>query len=301
MSSTFQRIGTTPLKIEKEKYLDKTLIISYGTQIKQVIISQSHSIIDLNFSETKDFTTLNDDNYKDTPFQHTLNTIIPPPIQAPELVAATKPVASGSIAFGIIAIIVSGFIIAIFFILPMGKSSNSIIDSTTQSSTYIDTSIVAIDSAMSDQIQTVDTATQRSDVNNGNDISAAYKDDYNLTAKDVIKLFLDALSNSNLDEAWDMTYNPVWENKGKDWFSSYEAFGGVTKTHIQQSYIISQSSTEALLYVLYYAEDSFNGNKCFEQNITIEKFKFPDIPKTKWMITKMKNISSPYTCEVTEY
>ena len=59
-------------------------------------------------------------------------------------------------------------------------------------------------------------------------------------------------------------------------------------------YPVTQN-TEAEIYVYYYAEDAYNGNKCFKQNITLQKIAFAD--KTRWKITKMKNVEEPLVCD----
>jgi len=37
------------------------------------------------------------------------------------------------------------------------------------------------------------------------------------------------------------------------------------------------------------------GNKCFKQNITLQKIEYTD-NKLRWKITKMKNIETPIEC-----
>jgi len=294
LTSTFQRIGNTPLKIDKEKYLDKTLIVSYGTQIKQVLISQSHTIIDLTFTETNHVQNTNDYDYQPAPIQPTQ------PIPQPESDN------SGWIVFGVIALII--VIIAIIAsVNQKNESSYNSNNTTSQSNMYMDTTVAVVDTAIANPLPTfdntspvaVDTLATEPLINPETNISTNFKDDNDLTAQEVITGFLGALTNSDCDAAWSMTYNPIWESKGKDWFCSYESFGGVTKTYIEQSYTISQNSTKALLYVYYYTEDSYNGDNCYKQNITIEKITFEN-NQTRWMITKMKNIEPPYPCELTQ-
>jgi hypothetical protein len=51
LTSTFQRLGTTPIKIDLNIFTNKTLIVSYRTQTKQIEISGTQKIIDLTFLE----------------------------------------------------------------------------------------------------------------------------------------------------------------------------------------------------------------------------------------------------------
>jgi hypothetical protein len=52
LSSSFEKIGITPLRINKDQYLGKNIIISYGTKFKQILIEQSTNIVDVYFKDT---------------------------------------------------------------------------------------------------------------------------------------------------------------------------------------------------------------------------------------------------------
>jgi curved DNA-binding protein CbpA len=123
--------------------------------------------------------------------------------------------------------------------------------------------------------------------------SSGFKDEDGLTATDALKYFFQALNNNDCNTAWSMTYNATWLNDGKDWFCSAAAFGGVKKVLIRNMYPVTQIA-EAEIYVDYYAEDAYNGNKCFKQNITLQKIAFSD--RARWKITKMKNVEEPVVC-----
>jgi len=305
LTSTFQRIGSTPLIIDKEKYINKTLIISYGTQIKQVEILQHTTVIDLTFSQIKHSETFNDYKHQENLIQNSQDNITPSPIQPSQPITQTKSDNSGWIVFGVIALII--VVIAIIAsINQKNESAYNANDNTTQPTTYMDTTAVVVDTAVSVQMPaldntptvTVDKVATEPVINNDINSSANSKDDNDLTAQEAIKVFLGALSKNDCDAAWNITYNPTWENKGKDWFCSSEAFGGVNKVLLGNTYLVSQGFNEAEIYVDYYTEDIYNGNQCFKQNITVKKITF-DNNQTRWMITKMKNTQTPYPCELT--
>jgi len=92
-----------------------------------------------------------------------------------------------------------------------------------------------------------------------------------------------------------MTYNNYWVNQGEDWFCSSKAFGGVNKVVIKNSSPVFQNENDAEILAEYYAEDIYNGNKCFKQTITVQKMTYAD-NKSRWTITKMKNNEEPTTC-----
>ena len=58
---------------------------------------------------------------------------------------------------------------------------------------------------------------------------------------------------------------------------------------------IIHTENSAEVYVDYYAEDIYNGNKCFKQTINVQKMAYTD-DKLHWTITKMKNSEEPAPC-----
>lgn len=308
LTPTFQRIGTTPIKIDKEKYLGKTLVISYGTQFKQIPIEQSTSIIDLHFNEkVNSFPNPNQSHQVNSLDQNYENV---PPLQTVQTPVKSETDNSGWIIFGIIAVI----IVAVIVIASVNKQNESSYTSsvdnsssynTTPSTSYIDTTVAVVDTVAypaadtTAAITAVDTTAGVSTTTEDNSTSFSYKDDNDITSEQAVKFFLGALANKDCEAAWNITYNPTWENKGKDWFCSYEAFGGVTKVLLGEIYPISQAYTEAEIYVNYYTEDIYNGNKCYKQKIVVKKLTL-DNNNSRWMITKMVNIETPYDCQVNE-
>ena len=128
-----------------------------------------------------------------------------------------------------------------------------------------------------------------------NDPLLRFKDDDGLTAEDAVNYFFDAFNNSNCYKAWNMTYNNYWVQQGEDWFCSSHAFGGVKKVLVKNIYVVSQYVTVAQIHIDYYAEDSYNGNKCFKQTITVQKIEYTD-SKLRWKVTKMQNDEEPFAC-----
>jgi hypothetical protein len=122
-----------------------------------------------------------------------------------------------------------------------------------------------------------------------------YKDDDGLVAEDVINNFFNSFNNNDCHKAWTMTYNEYWVKQGEDWFCSSAAFGGDRKILVRHMTPVVQNDTESDIYVDYYAEDIYNGNKCFKQTIIVQKLQYTD-NKSRWKITKMKNNHPPVTC-----
>ena len=49
----FKRLGVTPMKIERQNYLNKKLLVTYGTEFKHIQIGQNDIIIDVSFQKKK--------------------------------------------------------------------------------------------------------------------------------------------------------------------------------------------------------------------------------------------------------
>ena len=122
-----------------------------------------------------------------------------------------------------------------------------------------------------------------------------FRDDGDLSAENIVSYFLNALNSGDCNTAWSLMYNTTWVSNGKDWFCSSNAFGTVTKVSVTTITVIKQEETEAVIYVNYYAEDSYNGNKCFKQNIFVQKLAYTD-NKSRWKIIKMENAETPVDC-----
>lgn len=130
--------------------------------------------------------------------------------------------------------------------------------------------------------------------NNDND-QPVFKDDMGSTAEDAVNDFFNAFNNNGCHIAWNMTYNNYWVSQGEGWFCSPSAFGGVSKVVIKSLTTVVQNEQHADIYADYYAEDIYNGNKCFKQTLSLQKMTYSD-DKSRWTITKMKNNVEPVTC-----
>jgi len=51
LTSYFQRLGVTPMKIGKQKYLNQKLLVTYGTEIKQIQVVENDTIVNVSFSQ----------------------------------------------------------------------------------------------------------------------------------------------------------------------------------------------------------------------------------------------------------
>jgi curved DNA-binding protein CbpA len=122
------------------------------------------------------------------------------------------------------------------------------------------------------------------------------KDDDNLTSTDVIKRFFDALSHKDCHGAWNLTYNAYWVTQGEDWFCSSNAFGGVTGLMVYEIMPIEITNSHSSFFAEYYAEDIYNGNKCFKQTIFLQKIGYTD-GRWRWRMTKMRNNETPAACD----
>lgn len=291
LTSTLQRIGTTPMKIGKLKYLDKTLVVSYRGHSKQIEVLQHSAVIDITFPEENRMEAPRLETPKQAqsqapkiPIQGT-STPSPDSLAnpSPKAVAATPKISSSEwVFFSLIGLIV------IIFLVSIASPGDSTSDSSADD-TYNETSA----SYSSTYEEYINSAT------NINFSPTSTTDDDGFTAERVVYHFLWALNNGDCTAAWNVTYIPHWEAKGKEWFCSTEAYGGVIRTQIIESYSVRQSSREKVLYVNYYAEDPSNSNLCIKQNITVEKLDFND-GKTQWMITNVENVETPFECEFTE-
>ena len=271
LSSLFQKIGNTPLEIDKEKYINKTLIISYGTQTKQVQILDYTKKIDLTFLEIKPFEKSIAPIIQENPYHNIQNTPIESPIIPTSKYKTSK---SRRIIFEIIAII----IVAVLIIVSTFRS---------QLLSLSNSNVFTSSNSEFDKVK-----------KNVTIISDSSKDENGLTAKETVNYFLESLSNNNCDAAWAKIYNITWEKKGKDWFCSSEQFGGITK---KKPYVIvitqvSQIGNKSEVVVEYTREDFKNGFRCFKQKITVNMLKISN-DKLQWFIINIEDIEPPIQCD----
>lgn len=154
LSSSFEKIGITPLSINKNLYLGKKIIVSYGTKFKQILIEQSTNIVDVYFKETdKSSNTLNSTIPKYSEQIVTETVISPHTPHTPNTPTTPKTDSFRWVNFGIIALIIFSITILLIAI--------------NRDSSYSNTSIVA---PMVDSVVYVDS--QRSQVSDDTTLSA---------------------------------------------------------------------------------------------------------------------------------
>jgi hypothetical protein len=317
LNSFFQRIGTTPLTINKSTFINKSLIISYGNETKRIDIGKQDSKIELTFNPV--VTHLNSRN-------NTTDVILSESLPSTSLANSSDKNDNAShessltekyiwvaiilfiVIFGAIVFVETksdnsttagvnatesgnGYIAAVDSVDSMGRSVDTV--STMVPNSYDTTATITVDTTGSiDDNYTTETSLNTSSTEN-------LEDDHGNTALDVINKFFDALNRNNPRDAWYHTYNPIWEEKGIEWFISTEAYGGVTKVYMEKKYMVSGSTTEPIVHVEYYAEDTYNGNKCLRQDITLKKVALNGVPE-RWMIVNVYNTVPPYECELVD-
>ncbi len=184
----------------------------------------------------------------------------------------------------------------VFVILKYDKSPNSqdsssiptmnILDSTKVDSAAVPQIEVLVDSAaMAPAADSSATDTTAVAIENPSEVS---EDNLDNTAPEAVsRAFLSALNDSDCDKAWKVTLNPKWEEKGKDWFCSSNAYGGVSKVTIYNIKELTNDNIEAVVFVDYYAEDRYNTNGHYKQNFILKKLE--NIGGFSWYIIGITN------------
>lgn len=192
----------------------------------------------------------------------------------------------------ILIVLIIGTFLIVYYALY--NSSNNHLESTNNTST-VDTYIgvdttMAVDTAQvyDDNTMAVDTVMPENSTNNivvkatpDNNVIVSDED---YSALDVSNFFLSSLDNRKYEDAWNFTYNPKWERKGKDWFCSSQAYGGINNIELYEIIEVSNYGDEAVIFAKYYAEDIYNGNGTYSQNFILKKY------DKKWLITDIRNI-----------
>lgn len=305
LTSMFKRLGSTPLYLDNAMYRGQTLIVSYGTQIKQIEILGDCSEFNLTFSEV-----LPTAPPKFEPTAPVQSITSPGPVQQSPPVQQPEGASSRFIlVMSILVLLIVGW--AIWSLESKkrqkeaqvpdysgGYSNTTVTDTTSYSTDQSNETLIPTDttSPWTEPTSPVVTDTTALSPEYTAQNNSSYVDAASRTAIDVVDYFFSSLNQGDCNNAWRVTFNPTWENKGKEWFCSYEAFGTVSKVQVEQAYTITESSTEALVYAYYYAEDPINGNKCFKQNVTVKKTFIAD--GYYWMIIRLTNLEEPYDCEL---
>ena len=293
LTAEHQRLGNTPLQIDKQKFLNQTLFIAYGTEFKPIQIQQSDTLVDVYF-------------------QRQISLFQPPPIVSPEPIPEPpekelKKDYTGVIVVGLTAIVL---VVLILLFIQYSQSLNSSIanaDSTAAAVDSISPAVVdsekATPSNITDSVKAaVDLAQverkaaaseNTSQYHDSNTDTSTYgtMDDLGNTAKQTSIYFLVALRNRNPSLAWNYTYDANWMKRGKDWFCSSDGFGGITYIKILDDLnILYQDEYNATIKMYYYVEDQ-NSGSTLTQKLTLRKLNING--RNYWMITRMDNIMPP--------
>lgn len=301
LTSDFKRLGTTPLALNKNIFVNKSLIIALGTQIKQINISETSDSIEINFNSLSsgNLSVLSISSEKQNETIETSN--------IPESKSNNDYISF--IALFMIPLLISAVII-LFSNLHNEKQESKITKTDPSTENKIDSTIstppeengtnITIIPATIDTLAKTDsnsdTLNEKPELTKKNEI-LTYTDDFGKLADQIVTSFLEALGNRDCQEAWNHTYVYDWEKKGKSWFCSSSAFGSISKLEIKTVLPISFGANEADIFAEYYAEDFINGNKCYKQKFVVKKTKlFSD---TKWLIIHVNNLEIPFDCRQT--
>ena len=309
LNSTFQKIGVTPLTISKQQYLDKSIILAYGTKIKQVDVKEHTKIIEFTFTEQGS----SNKGFTQSPSSSSAQKgSYPsgPPISTPNITPSPPESNDGGVIILIVILFVIIFIAVIAGIDRNNSSNTSTLDNSinNNATSYLDTAMkVPLDTASFipennkqniGPTNTLDTTINTSsNQQNSEETLVEYTDMQGNTAQEIVTNFFNYLNNHDCNSAWSITYNPIWEQKGQSWFCSSDAFGSVTKAVIVNTYIKTHTAYEVTITVQYYLEDLNKENLCYNQDITVTKVSYND-NIVRWEITKMKNIVTPYPCDL---
>ncbi|MBC5772768.1 protein kinase family protein [Pontibacter sp. KCTC 32443] len=299
LKSTLQKIGETPLKIDKEQYLGKTLIISYGSQVKQRTITDSLRRIDINFSKEQPISPVRNKYKSETQPASHINSPTYVHISSSPKTNITPTVRkkdyTSTIIWSLLAVIIFGTIAVADFKSDTNEEIAYETEETTVEETVVDTTAVEVDTTDTNAISFLDYTKTLGEIYQSPS-SSSYLDDNGHSATQAMLQFFWALSNNDCDAVWLKTFIQEWEDKGKDDFCDYYNFGGINDAYIEKANSIQQTESQGVFRVNYSTIHPYSGMKCYQQDIKLEKINFTD-GTTTWMITEMKNIVTPYSCE----
>lgn len=307
-------LGTTPFYIEKHKYLNQSLTIAHLNQIKRVLIQEDSTQIFAHFPQVNgDIADISRNVVTPQPFS-------PSPLPTSTNTTPINPVPQERENWGWVIGAIVFFLFLVIAIVAYKneqfKQENSSTTETYQDNSNIlpvDTTAPVVADTSAPYNETIlpavrDTSgisplsnntseSENTDVSNSDENSSILntKDISGMTAEEKLYAFFIALNNKNCKEAWNYTMNPIWEQKGENWFCSSSAFGTVTEIRPGEIIVKSYQNTIITLAVDYYAADYINGNKCFSQIFTLTLLGTPNY--RTWMITRVKNNTPPYLCD----
>jgi hypothetical protein len=286
LTSTYQRIGETPVRIQKEEYLDRKIFITYGTEIQSFIINNSTTKINLVFRE------YNQSPANSLPMQPVdstgLNREESSNLLPVQQIGNDESNNFGWIFFGVMILLISLLISYAIFNNQNSTTNSSFGDSDFSSySTTTDTTVAVMDTMM----PIMDTADY---IVTPAPIANDFKDDYGNTAEEIVNIFFSNLNRRDCLAAWNISYVPTWEANGLDWFCSSNGFGGISKVIVYYTYSASQQLWNSEIHISYLAEDIYLGTKCYKQIILVEKRLF--VSTYRWMIVDIQDMEEPVYC-----
>lgn len=255
-----QELGTTPCFLDRDEYLNKILKVTYDDRFTTIFIDVTENEFYAHF----------------------------PVINASNNKSQTQSAPQSGYNFWEKLMFVVSFIVVVFILINVFGIDESIKEAPIYTT---DTTEVAIDRAIpipapidvEAPLPTTDSTVVSSDATATTDTTSAVASN-NYTAEEVCNIFLLALDKSDCETAWKVTFNPIWEQKGKDWFCSTQAYGGVNKVKFISVYERQNDGINAVFSVRYAAEDPYNGNGYYVQNFTLRK------DNGNWYIVKVTNI-----------
>lgn len=273
------KLGQTPLTIKKETIINQRIILSYGTRVQTFYINNDTTDIFHQFTEPSVINA----------FQPT---IIKPEDQETDytILANSHPIVDPDKNSNMTPFIWVGIIIVVglfisYVISNKQPTTNSYISAVDTTTAPIADSAVPIKQESAAADSTV----------SGNALFDL-KDDNGNTPEDVVRAFFYDLDNHSYTDAFNKTYNPVWEKKGLDWFISDTEFGGISSVSLQSVAKNVTSAFEVSFAVSYKQNHLYDGKQCFDQYITLKQVNIFD-NKNLWVIIDASNIIDPYNCE----
>ena len=274
------KIGQTPLTLKKDTVINQRIILSYGTKIKLIQIDNDTTDIFHQFAEPE------------------LTNSFEPTILGPEdeetdytVLAQSHPIKNPAensklTAYIWVGIIIIVGLIASFLYFKSNAKANSYLSSidTINLPTSIDTtanlniSNSSLDSTISD-----------------NSVFELMDDNGN-KPEDVARAFFYDLDNHLYEDAFNRTYNPVWEKKGLSWFVSELEYGGISSLILKSIINKNASINKASFIVSFKQIHIYDGQQCYNQVITLKKTEVFD-NKNLWMITDVNNNIEPFNCD----
>jgi len=273
------KLGQTPLSIKKETVINQRIILSYGTRVQTFFINNDTTEIFHQFAEPAVINS----------FQPT---IIRPEDEENDytVLANSHPIVdpdknSNMTTFIWVGIIIVAGIFISYFLTKREATATSY-------TTAVDsTSMLKPDTATTIKDETVAIAAPVSD-----NTLFELKDENGNTPEEVVRAFFYDLDNHSYTEAFNRSYNPVWEKNGLDWFISDAEFGGISSITIQSIANNGASVNEVSFSVTFTQNHLYDGKQCFVQLITLKKINIFD-NKNTWVITDASNMVVPYACE----